>query len=243
MLLASLLACNTLLPPRPAIAWDTSASALIVEANTGGGMLYEPNALPDARLWGDGRLVWVAYDGTGGRAVLTATLTPAEMQAALKDIVDAAFFDWDDHYSPGVVYDAPSTCLRVWLASDSQSVCETVSGAPRAFGRLYSHLAQGAGHAASATPFVPERGFLSLTPLGASLPHGAAATAEWPTSLGLPLDAIASSPGQWLTGEALAFAWNTTNRQPLYPILHDGNAYYQAQLRVPGVTTLQPDER
>jgi hypothetical protein len=240
LLLASL-ACNTLLPPRPLVEWDPSPEALIVQANTGGGMLYEPNAMPEARLWGDGRLVWVIYDGSGARQVLAAMLTSDEVGHVLQGFVDAGFFGWDDHYSPGIVYDAPSTCLNVNLLTRSKSVCETLSGAPRAFGRLYGDLAAGAGQAGSA--FVPERGYLSLTDLGPALPAGSAVTAEWPAeALGVALADVAATPGQWLEGEALAFAWGTTNAAPLYPILHEGEHYYQAQLLVPGVTTMQPPE-
>lgn len=242
-LLFASLACNTLLPPRPAIEWDSAPDRLIVQAYTGGGMLYEPNAMPDARLWGDGRLVWVTYAGSGARQVFTATLTPDEVRALLASFVDAGFFGWDDHYSPGLVYDAPSTCLNVTLLSEVKSVCETLSGAPRAFGRLYNEVAGGAGHANTAAPFVPARGYLRITPLGPTLPSGNAITAEWPAAaLGLALADLANSEGAWLEGEALALAWEATNAEPLYPILHDGEGYYQAQLMVEGVTTSQPPE-
>jgi hypothetical protein len=239
VLLLAQLACNTLLPPRPPIAWDPSPTALIVEAITGGGMLYEPNAMPDARLWGDGRLVWVAYAGSGAREVFTVTLTPDEMTEVLAGFVDAGFFGWDDYYSPGVVYDAPSTCLRVTLSSESQSVCETLSGAPAAFGRLYRDLAAGAGQASRGSAFVPAQGYLNLTDLGSAAPGGV--SVEWPAAdLGLALADVAATPGQWIEGEALAFAWGATNANPLYPILHDGDHYYQVQLLVPGVTAMQP---
>lgn len=242
-LLLGTLACNTLLPPRPAVEWDSAPDRLIVQAYTGGGMLYEPNAMPDARLWGDGRLVWVTYTGSGARQVFTATLTPDEMRALLASFVDAGFFGWDDHYSPGIVYDAPSTCLNVTLLSEVKSVCETLSGAPRAFGRLYSEVAGGAGHANTAALLVPQRGFLSVTPIGPALPSGNAVTAEWPAAaVGLALADVANSEGAWIEGPALSLAWEAINAEPLYPILHDGEGYYQAQLMVEGVTTFTPPE-
>ena len=74
------LACNTLLPPRPPLEWDTSAGVVIVLADTGGGMLYEPNALADAVLYGDGTLRWVTYASGGARQVYVATLTPDEVK-------------------------------------------------------------------------------------------------------------------------------------------------------------------
>jgi hypothetical protein len=240
-LLLTQLACNTLLAPRPPVAWDASASALIIEANSSGGMLYEPNAIPDARLWGDGRLVWVDYHSSGARQVLTAALTPDKMRDVLAAYVSAGFYGWDDYYSPGVVYDAPNTCVRVALTGHSKSVCESLTGAPRAFRRLYNDMAGGLGLAG--VPFVPERGFLSVTAVGPDLPAGSLSV-EWPaTSLGLTLEAIAASDGAWLETDALVLVWDAANAEPLYPILHDGDTYYQAQLKVPGVTTLEPEER
>ena len=234
------LACNTLLPPRPPIDWDPSPTALIVESYKTFGMLYEPNAIPAARLWGDGRLVWVSNSSnSGARQVLTATLTPAEMRTLLASIINAGFYGWDEHYSPGEVFDAPSTCLRVHLTADSHSVCETLSGAPRALHTLTGKLGGGAGF--TGTSFVPGSGFLSVVSLGPDLPTGA--VAEWPArAAGQSLADIARTPGQWLEGEVLALAWDTTNATPLNPIFHDGGNYYQVKLQVPGVTTSEPPE-
>ena len=241
-LLFSSLACNALFPPRPVVDWDTRPEALIVEANTGGGMVYEPNAIPDGRLWGDGRLVWVEYDGSGARQVLTVQLTPDQQRATLAGFVEAGFFGWDDYYSPGVVYDAPSTCLRVALVSLTKSVCETLSGAPRAFGPLYGDLASGAGQAGAATPLAPTQGFLTAFAIGPALPEGSTAVA-WPADLGLPLDSLSQSAGQWLEPAPLALAWEAINAEPFYTLLRDGEIYYQAQLKVPGVTNLEPPEK
>lgn len=238
-LISLALACNTLAPPRPPIEWDTSAGTVIVLADTGGGMLYEPNAVSDAVLYGDGTLRWVTYASGGARQVYVATLTADEVRAVLADFVDAGFFGWDPHYSPGLVYDAPSSCLHVTLASGVHSVCETLSGAPRAFGRLYQALASGAGH--SGSPYVPARGFLRVTDLGPTPPGGSAPFAEWPAaSLGLSLADLAASDGAWLEGPGLAFAWEAVNAAPLNPLLREGEHFYQAQLMVPGVTIMQP---
>lgn len=235
------LACNTLAPPRPPLEWDTSGGTVIALADTGGGMLYEPNAMADAVLYGDGTLRWVTYASGRARQVQVATLTPDEVRAVLAGFVDAGFFGWDPHYSPGLVYDAPSSCLHVTLSSGVHSVCETLSGAPRAFWRLYSDLAAGAG--ATGTPYMPARGYLRVTDFGPTPPGGNATFAEWPAAaLGLSLADVAATDGQWLEGPALAFAWETVNAAPLNPLLRDGDHFYQAQLLVPGVTIMQPPE-
>jgi hypothetical protein len=209
-----------------------------VEANLTIGMLYEPNAIYSARLWGDGRLVWQTYDSPiAGRQVWTTTLTREAMTDLLNEIVSAGFFGWDEHYSPGLVHDAPSRCLRVTLATAAHSVCETPSGAPRRFWELYSRLASGAGE--TGAPYLPERGYLVLTPLFGG-PPGSLPTPWQPEAAGLTLAEAAATGGLWLEGPALAFAWDAVNLNPLQPVLWDGESYYSAQLLVPGLTVIPP---
>ncbi len=227
------LACNTLLPPRPPIEWNAAPDAVIAQAHTGGGMLYEPNLTYEARLWGDGRLIWTDYDQGGARELFITTLSAADMTALLQDFVDAGFFGWDDTYSPGLVYDAPASCLSVSLAAAYQSVCEVLEGAPRQFGPLYSRLASGAG--GSAAPYLPERAYLSLTPAGPT-----ASTVLWPAELTPTLAAVASQGGAWIESDALTFAWASVNAEPLQPVFREGDAYYSVQLLVPGVTVISP---
>jgi hypothetical protein len=237
LLLASL-ACNALLPPQPALEWDQDPAAVIVEAHVGGGMLYEPNAIYSARLWGDGRLFWLTFGSPiGARTVWTATLTSEAMRDLLKQFANAGFFGWDDHYSPGLVHDAPSRCLRVTLAAAAHGVCETISGAPARFWELYSLVAAGAGQAG--VPYIPERGYLTLFPLGGRPPDSM--PAAWPREVtGLTLAEAAAAGGLWLEGEALAFVWEAVNANPLQPVIWDGESYYTAQLLVPGLTVIAP---
>jgi len=231
--LLTALACNTLLPPRPPIEWNTAPEAVIAQAHTGGGMLYEPNLTYHASLWGDGRIIWTGYDNQGRRELFITTLSAADMTALLQDFVDAGFFGWDTTYSPGLVYDAPSSCLSVSLAAAYQSVCEVLEGAPRPFGPLYARLASGAG--GPAAPYVPERAYLRLNPAGPN-----AATAPWPAELTPTLAIVARQGGAWIEGDALAFAWAAVNAEPLQPVFQEAGAYYSVQLLVPGVTVISP---
>jgi hypothetical protein len=116
-LLLAQIACNTLLPPRPALAWDTTPATLVLRASNCCGLVpntFLDNYSPEAQLWGDGRLVWVQQGGLGGeRRVLTASLTAAEMQALLQTFVDAGFFGWRDLYADYRATDLPTTCLEL----------------------------------------------------------------------------------------------------------------------------------
>lgn len=234
-LLVPLLACNTLLPPRPDIQWDAASASPVIAADTCCGMVYDPNGIPDAQLWGDGRIVWVEYDGAQ-RRVLGARLSNAEMRSLLQSFVDAGFFGWRDHYAPaGPIYDAPSTCIRIRLAGASKSVCETLQGAPRRFGELYAALASGAG--APGIDYVPSSGYLQAV-LNPELEASATAV-EWPAEItGLSLQEIGG--GVWLEGEALKTAWEIVNGEPLLPIVQEGDQFYTFTLLIPDLTRSAP---
>ena len=233
------LACNTLLPPRPPLEWNPDPTNLVVQASSSGGMLPDPNNVPGARLWGDGRLVWAEFDSSGGRLVQTRTLTPDEMRALLQRIENDGFFGWKDQYSPGQVFDAPSTCVTVWLTSQSKSTCEILSGAPAGFERLYADLASGAGQAGN--DLAPERGYFSVMSLGPAAGAGSGPVTDWPgEALGLPLDQALG--GVWIEGAALQAAWQAVNANSLYPLLREGDTLYTARLLAPGVTLADPPE-
>jgi hypothetical protein len=156
------------------------------------------------------------------------------MRAWLVRIENEGFFGWNDLYSPGVVYDAPITCLRVSLTTTSKSVCEMLSGAPAGFDQLFAELGSGAGQAGA--DFVPERGYLTVTRLQSGPADGAT---DWPAeTLGLSL--AEAQGGVWIEGPALALTWQAVNAHSLSPLLREGDTVYQAKLLVPDVTLLEP---
>jgi hypothetical protein len=241
-LLLAQLACNTLLPPRPALAWDTSPTALVLRASNCCGLVpntFLDNYIPEAQLWGDGRLVWVQQDGLGGeRRVLTASLTTAEMQALLETFLDAGFFGWRDLYADYRATDLPTTCLEIHLLSTSKHVCEYFRGAPKAFHRLFDEMAAGAGHANRAVDFVPQRGYLSAFPLPATQP-ASPANWQWPAeAVGLSLSE--AEGGRWVEGAALELAWSITSAHHWNTLVQDGADYYEITLIVPEVSWVKP---
>lgn len=236
-LMFSQLACNTLFPPKPKIEWHTDPEALVVRASFGGGLVpqnFALNALPDAQVWGDGHIIWVEYDTQGARRVLEGYLTAAQVETYLREVVNAGFFGWENVYSNPNVYDAGTQCLRIYLTSESKSVCEYYEGAPRAFHQLYNTVAAGAG--ADGADYVPAQGYLTALAIGDVYSQPVAL--HWPAdSLGLSLGETLG--GVWVEGEALELAWRTLNTN-LYAIVQEGDAYYQLIVQVPGVSQSEP---
>ena len=237
LLLASL-ACNTLQPPRPALTWDTTPATVIIELTTSGGLVpmeYVMNALPTARLWGDGRMIWVEYTSGGGRRVLEGHLSAQEMTDLLTQVSDAGFFGWANYYRPRAqVFDAGTTTLTVNLPLQTKSVSEYAGeGAPEKFHALTGLLSSGAG--ASGAEFVPAKGYLLAFPRGEA---SGQAQYHWPeSSLGYGLDQAVS--GIYIEGEGLEFAWKAVNESQ-FAIIESGGMDYQIAVQIPGVSQQEP---
>jgi len=239
-LLAAGLACQTVLGPRPPVAWDPDPQALVLSATFCCGLApswVTENYIPEVQIWGDGRIVWVERNQAGGQRVLTGVLTPDQLAALLQQYVDAGFFGWDSLYGDFEITDGASQCVRVALASVSKEVCEYYSGAPEAFRRLYSVAASGAGAAGEA--FVPTQGYVIADRQNYSMPPTGDDYLLWPAeSLGVSLDDLWD--GAWLEGAPLAFAWRVVAGDTWQPLVRQGEAYYLLTVRVPGISQMDP---
>jgi hypothetical protein len=236
------LACNSLLPPRPEVAWDPSPEAVVVRATNCCGLTpiqFVMNYIPDMTAWGDGRLIWVQTGSDGERRVLEGRLTEAEMKALLQRFVDAGFFGWEASYADYSVTDMPSQCLVVNLEVVGKSVCEYYRGAPAAFDRLYAEAARGAG--AAGVDFVPERAYLTAYPLESYSPPDPGAIPHWPAAAGFTL--AEAQAGRWVEGEALQVAWAAVNASVWSSFLQEDGAYYQVAVQVPGLSWSEPPEK
>jgi hypothetical protein len=224
--------------PTPAITWDTSPDKVIVRLTFCCGLVPESfalNYLPDAQVWGDGRILWAQTSNSGERRVLEARLTESEMKALFQRMMDDGFFGWQDNYADYTVTDMPSKCLSVELTGKSKSVCEYYKGAPQAFHDLYAHIASGAG--AAGADFVPEKAFLTAAPRTFSGP--VQPDLHWPVdSLGFSLSEAVG--GKWVEGEAAELAWRVVNKNQWGHVVQDGDTYYQLVVQVPGVSQNAP---
>jgi hypothetical protein len=237
-------ACGALNPPSPtpAAAWNADPQAVVIRATLCCGFVpqaYALNYIPDATVWGDGRIVWAQPGNDGARRVLEARLTSDEMQALLRRALDDGFFGWQESYADYSVTDLPSKCLSVEITGQSKTVCEYYRGAPEAFHALYAHVAGGAG--ASGAEYVPDKGYLTAYPQSFPNPPAPNEVFHWPAG-SLDFSLKEAEGGKWIEGEALKLAWRVVNGNVWANVAQDGDQYYQLVVQVPGLSQNAPPE-
>jgi hypothetical protein len=198
------------------------------------------NYIPDAQIWGDGRIIWVEHTDSGERRVLEGRLAPNQMRALLQRVVDDGFFSWQDYYVNRTVADAPEQCLSIELERRSKKVCEYFEGAPQAFHDLYAYIAQGAE--VTGTDYMPETGLLKANPLHFPEQFSPPVDWQWPTAaLGMSLSEAVD--GIWVEGAIFELAWRIVNAKWKGMIVQDDDAYYEISVQVPGVSWIEPPAR
>jgi len=222
-------------PNQPVIEWDSSPEAVIIEAASPIKQ-YHPslspdltrNYIPEARVFGDGRVIWAVYAEDGSRTVFEGYLTRDQMTTLLQDFVDAGFFGWKEAYFSKLPYDnPPSDYLTVNLTSLSKTVRVSMAQPPEGYTELFNYISTGAG--AEGKPFIPQNGTLILEETQEK------ALITWDQET-YPLALNQAAAGIPLEGEALAAAWEIVNREPLAPpvVEIDGKAY-RFFLLIPGL--------
>ncbi len=220
--------------------WNTDPDTLIVSATFCCGHtpnVAQLNYIPDALIWGDGRIIWVESADSGERRVLEGQLTPDQMHDLGQRVAGDGFFDWQDSYVDRSVADAAEQCLSVELEQQSKKVCEYFDGAPQAFHDLYAYIAHGAG--AAGKNYAPEIGYLTAHPLALPENFTPPATQHWPAAtLGLSLGQ--TEDGVWIEGEVLELAWSVVNANWLGIAVQEEDAYYQISVQIPGLSYVEP---
>ncbi len=229
--------------PSPTIAisleYDHSARALIIEADTYGGLMPRPTGrhVPELSISGDG-LVVLAQEGempTVGtdRVVTTGHISQGELNELLSFIADSGFFQLEDRYEPSPApTDLPSTHVTVNLLNISKTVTIYPSdfdfaGAPAAFREVYNELVS--IYPSDAAVFTPTSGTMTAIDLGPidDLPSGQGSqVAPWDT----PLVGIAlaeATEGAHLDGEQYQVVGEFLLRYPPWQLFgsQDGRAY------------------
>lgn len=198
------------------------------------------NYIPDAQLWGDGRIVWTEFADDGQRRVLEGRLTTEQIQALLEQMNNTGFFGWQELYADSSIADASEQCLVVETDVKSKKVCEYVAGAPQAFHDLYAYIAAGAG--ATGQDYIPATGYLTAHPLPIPSNLTPPADFNWPADL-LKLSLEQTTDGMRIEGKALETSWQVVNIKWRGSIIEDGKNYYSISLQIPDLNGLGSTNR
>jgi hypothetical protein len=181
------------------------------------------NDLPDVRVWGDGRIVWVVFDAQGHRHVLEGHLTQTEMTTLIQSFITTGFFSrfpvdtWND--TAGI-----ATTVSVTLTDRHRSVTKGTRTMTSPQHDLIAQLRVGAG--AQGAPFTPTSGRI-LTYTCEERKMVPCQTAQhWPTAHFGDTLALTHTREQAIVGEPLQLAWRIVNdsREPL--VESNGQIYW-----------------
>lgn len=223
---------------QPEIRWDTRPEAVVISATNCCGFVPQfvaINYIPEAQVWGDGRVVWTQFGEDNQRQVLEGQLTQEQIAALLSQAAEAGFFGWDELYtSPTAPTDMPTKCIYIQLESATRKVCEYYEGAPTAFHDLYNELDGGLSLAGQ--PYQPQRAYLVAYPIEGS---GQEALPQWQDKQVALAQAV---NGAWIEGEDLEAAWLLVNQQPFGAAIQEGDTAYRLSLQIPGISFTAPPE-
>ena len=198
--------------PQPiSLEYDHSAGALIVEADTYGGLLPPPSSrhIAEVSIYGDGQVVLGEEDGAPrvgtDRAVTIGRISEQELAELLSLIADSGFLGLENSYvEPAAPKDGPWRHVRIELLGVSRSVSiypSDYAAAPAAFWQTYDAVM--GVQPTDATTFAPTSGTLTAADLGRieDLPGGQGnQVAPWDTPL-VGLSLAEATGGTRLDGE------------------------------------------
>lgn len=233
----TLAALRELLHPPVRLEWNHDPAAIVIQASSAWprrAPALALNALPDALVWGDGRIVWTEAGRGGSRRVQVGRMATAQLGQLLEQIRRAGFFRMKRWYPADAAQGPFDRTLSVHLVDRSHEVCARDGAGPRSFVDLYRLVTSGAGVAG--LPYRPKEAFLVATPARRSanrrLPAWDAA------ATGLRLDEAAQ--GVWVHATALEAAWKLVNARPTDPRVTQGSRAYVLTLQVPEIITWEP---
>jgi hypothetical protein len=191
------------------------------------------NYIPEAQVWGDGRVIWTQFDANNQRQVLQEQLSQEQMTAFLQRASEAGFFGWDELYtSQNAPTDMPTKCIYIQPEGQSRKVCEYYEGAPQAFHELYIDLDNGLG--LEGQPYQPEKAYLVAYPVEGSGQQGVPSWDSPSVSLAQAVN------GAWVDGSNLETAWKMLNEQPFGAAIQEADIVYRISLQIPGVSFTAP---
>jgi len=236
LLLLSAAACLLYLffPPTPKADWNMSPDTPTITVDRLGGTHVEYGYIPDARVWGDGRIIWVEYDSGGRRRVLEGHLSKEEMAQLINQFIGAGFFKGYRRFNWGGVL-GPYVDIRLSNAHHMVAIGGTSDYDNKSVLDLVALVKSGAG--TEGVTFTPTEGTLYVFPReDVDVPPDAQASFQWPDEeFGYGLEQAYELGGEIdITGKELTFAWEIVSYPT--PLVESGGQVYWIAVVVPGVT-------
>jgi hypothetical protein len=186
------------------------------------------NHIPDLRIWGDNRIVYRQYQ-YGRRRVWTGFLDSQQVQSMLKQLKNQEFFQ---PHAPEPANPA-GTGYVIKVNLKSGNFIHSWNGKPKLFSDLINTIDM-----SLLTEFLPQKALLVTNEYYSNyLSEGELPV--WSTMYGFSLKEAEN--GRWITGDSLAFLWNTINENKYeLPGFRDGNRAYAFALQINGISSLNP---
>ena len=143
-------AARSLFRPAARPDWNRDPAAIVIQATSAWPQsppALALNVLPDALVWGDGRIVWAEAGPNDSRRVSVGRLQERELAQLLERVTRAGFFHMKSWYPSDAQRIPYDRSLCVHLLDRSHEVCACDGAGPRAFADLYRHVSSGAGAA------------------------------------------------------------------------------------------------
>jgi len=207
----------------PKAEWDTSPDNVVISYDAFGEIDY--GYIPDFRVWGDGRIVWVERDQNFTRKVYEGYLSQNQLKEIIEQFVDAGYYKWFGGGNSSVNI---SIGLLTSYKQNSFDANEKIS-------QLAEYLASGAG--VKANNFIPTIGYLYVFPVEETEYKNTKFTpVEWPENKyesNLENFERSFPNGKEITGDELDFVWQSVNHSPF--IESNGKIYWIA-VGIPKIT-------
>ncbi len=211
------------------LAYNADAGTLLVQAQTIGPPRPPPDecyVLPDLRVWGDGRVVRVTFQGDK-REIAVGHLSPARIAQLLSFLQgQGALSAW-----PREMPNPSGSGFSFEVHLQSGVVDNWSNSTPAFFPKLLDLLN------ADVKPLIPQPAFLIAT-AGSTTPEQ---VQEWPERFNISL-AQAMDQGLWISGEPLDFLWNDANNGRSLHTFRQNGKMYAVALEIPGVGPREPPE-
>ena len=209
---------------RPKAEWNTSPDNVVISSNVFGEIDY--GYIPDFRVWGDGRIVWVEHDQDFTRKVYEGYLSQNQLKEIIKQFVDAGYYKWFGNKNSSPVN------ISIGLLNSYKQNSFDVDGK---ISQLVNYLESGAG--VEAKEFIPTVGCLYVFPVKETeYKNTKSIPVQWPENIEETDFANFERTfpdGKEITGDELDFVWQIVNHSPF---IKSNDKIYWIALGIPKIT-------